>query len=357
LWRVPLGKGFSSLSVVAGRFKTMAARKGGEFVVCLSANDGSEIWSRRVGSVFSNRFGDGPRATPTVDGGWVYALGAGGALVALGAGDGEPKWAHDLAAEYGAAVPRWGVSTSPLVHGELLLVNVGGGEDGSVVAFDKHDGQEIWRAESDLAGYSTPLSVNVNGVRQVLFFTASRLIALAPDDGRLLWDLPWKTSYDVNAAMPVFVEPDRVFVSSGYDVGAALLKITAADGGAQATELWRTREMKNQFSSSVLHDGHLYGFDDETLTCLNADTGDRVWRKRGQGHGSLTYADGHLYVLGDQGTLALVEATSEEYRERGTLDVFEGKTWTVPTLSGGRLYVRDESHLVAFDVTKAGGRP
>ena len=141
-----------------------------------------------------------------------------------------------------------------------------------------------------------------------------------------------------------------------YDVGAALLEISAGDGGASAKEVWRTREMKNQFSSSVLHDGHLYGFDDKTLTCLDAKTGDRKWRKRGQGHGSLTYADGRLYVLGDQGTLALVEATPEEYREHGSFEVFDSKTWTVPTVAGGRLFVRDDSELAAFDVKDGGGR-
>jgi len=355
LWRVPLGKGFSGLSVVGERLYTMASREDGEYVICLATGDGTEIWSRRIDRPYENQFGDGPRATPTVDGDTVYALGARGALAALDVRDGEVRWAHDLVQQFGAVVPRWGVSTSPLVDGPRLLVNVGGKDGRSVVAFEKDSGKEIWHAESDGAGYATPLLVTVNGVRQAIFFTADRLLALAPSDGRLLWDLPWKTSYDVNAAMPVFVEPDRVFVSSGYDVGAALLRIRAGDGRAQAAESWRTREMKNQYSSSVLHDGYLYGFDDKTLTCLNAETAERRWRKRGEGHGSLTSADGYLYVLDAQGTLALVEATPEEYREHGSFRVFDSKTWTVPTISAGRLYVRNEAELAAFDVIRRGG--
>ena len=161
------------------------------------------------------------------------------------------------------------------------------------------------------------------------------------------WKHPWKTSWDVNAAMPVLVAPKTVFIASGYDTGAALFKISK--NGAE--EIWRTRDMKNQFSTSVLHDGHLYGFNNKILQCIDAKTGKLKWKARDLGHGSLIYADGNLIVMGEQGQLALVEATPEAYREKSQFRMFKGKTWTMPTLADGVLYVRDEHELVALDVS------
>ena len=352
IWRVKLGGGYSGLSVQHKRIYTMYSHGSGEFVAAIDAATGETIWRFRTASNRRDDQGDGPRSTPTVSGGIVYVLGASGTLHALRAGGGQPVWSHDLRKEYGAEPPRWGVATSPLVEGELLLVDVGGADGSSIVAFDKKTGEEVWRAFDDKAGYSTPIAVTVGGVRQVLFFTARNVLGVAPADGTVLWRIPWKTSYDVNAAAPVFIAPDRFFVSSGYDVGGAVFKIVVDGEKVSVEKIWKNREMKNQFSSSILLDGHLYGFDDKTLKCIDAATGERRWRERGFGHGSLTYADGYLIVLGDRGTLALVEAKPDAYRERSRAQVFESKTWTVPTFVGGRLYLRDQNELVSLDVAR-----
>jgi len=192
----------------------------------------------------------------------------------------------------------------------------------------------------------------VNEMRQLIYLTGTRLVSLSPEDGRLFFELPWKTSYDVNAATPVFVPPDRLFVSTGYDVGAALYRIETAAGKAAATELWKSRQMKNKFSSSIHVEGKIYGFDEKMLTCIDAATGEPKWRQRGFGHGSLFYADGLLIVLSDEGELALVEEDDEGYVERGRVRVFEGRSWTVPTLADGVLFLRDEAEIVAFDVAR-----
>ena len=351
LWRTSLGQGFSGISISGGRIYTMFGEGSDEFVVCLEGATGQEIWRRRTGSNFKDRFGDGPRSTPTVDGELVFVLGARGALLALGATDGQPVWSRDLPGEFGAETPRWGYSSAPLVEDKLLLVDVGGQRGSSVVAFDKKTGKEVWRSQNDKAGYSAPLAMTVSGQRQVVFFTGTTLVSLSPEDGTLLWKQAWKTSYDVNAATPIFIPPDRVFVSSGYDVGAAVYRVKVDGQQAEVEEVWHNREMKNKFSSSVLHEGHLYGFDEKTFKCIDAATGETQWKFRGLGHGSLLFADGHLVVLGDDGTLVLVEATAEAYREKGRAQVFDGKTWTVPTLSGGKLYLRDEKQLVSLDVS------
>ncbi len=351
LWRVGLGNGYSGISVYKGRVYTMFGRGKDEYAAALDASTGETIWEFRTDSNRPDSQGDGPRSTPTVNGGIVYVLGAKGKLYALRAGDGTPIWSHDLGEEYAARPPQWGVSMSPLVEGRLLLVDAGGKDNSSIIAFDKNTGKEVWKTFDDSAGYSAPIAITVDGVRQVLVFTARNLVAVSPTEGSVLWSIPWKTSYDVNAATPVFIPPDRFFISSGYDVGGAVYEIAVDAGKITVNQVWKNREMKNQFSSSVLHDGHLYGFDDKSLKCIAAETGERKWRERGLGHGSLIYVDGHLLVLGEGGNLVLVEASPDAYREKARAVIFEGKTWTAPTFAGGTLYLRDEKELVALDVS------
>jgi outer membrane protein assembly factor BamB len=352
LWRKPLGNGYSAVSVSAGRLYTMFGKGADEFAGCHDAATGRELWRVRTDDAFKNMHGSGPRSTPTVDGEVVYVLSARGKLHALAVADGKSIWMRDLGREFGAPTPRWGHSTSALIEGDRLLLNVGGTDGSSIVALDKLTGKELWRSETDKAGYSTPIAVSISGRRQVVFFTGTAVVALAPETGRPLWRQPWKTSYDVNAAAPLFVPPDAIFVSSGYDVGSALYRVKSGETGTDVEEVWRSREMKNKFSSSVFRDGYVYGFDEKFLTCIVAATGEMRWQARGFGHGSLIYADGHLFVLGDKGTLALVEATPEEYRERARARVFDGKSWTMPSLAGGRLFLRDERDLVALRISK-----
>lgn len=351
LWRRPLGEGYSGISVVDGRLYTMFSRGGEEHVVCLDAETGEEAWSRRIDEAWKDNWGNGPRSTPTVHDGVVYALSANATLAALDAAGGTVRFMRDLKKDFGARIPQWGASASALIVDGKLLLNVGGKSGASIVAFSPDDGQEIWRAQNDKPGYSAPIVITVGGVRQVVFFTGTRLTSLTPD-GKTLWSVEWETSYDVNASTPVFVAPDKLFVSTGYDVGAALFRIVEEKGKLSTEELWKTRGMRNKFSSSVYHGGYLYGFDEKNLTCLDARTGKMQWRERGLGHGSLFIADGHLVVLGDEGTLVLAEATSEGYRERGRKQVFDARTWTVPTLADGRLYVRSQKHIVALDVAQ-----
>lgn len=352
LWRKPLGKGYSGISAVGKKIYTAFADGEKEFAICLDAATGKEAWRAEIGETFRNSFGDGPRSTPTVDRGLVYALSGAGQLHALKAEDGETVWTKDLVKEFGATPPRWGVSTSPLVEGDLLLVDAGGKDGNSIVALNRKSGEKVWGFGDDKAGYSSALVVTVNKVRQVIYLTGTRLVSLSPKDGTLFFELPWATSYDVNAATPVFVPPDSLFVSTGYDVGAALYRIEASAGKAKATELWKGRQMKNKFSSSVYVEGQIYGFDEKMLTSIDAESGEMKWRERGFGHGSLFYAEGMLIVLSDEGELALVEVDEEAYIERGRMTLFEGRSWTVPTLAGGRLFARDEAEIVALDVAR-----
>ena len=364
LWRFQAGEGFSAVSVAGGRAYTMFARGGAEYVLCLDAETGEEIWRFEADELFEDhQGGNGPRSTPAVDGDRVFALSARGRLTALNAESGQMAWAWDLEKEFGGKTPRWGFCASPLVEGELLLVETGGaaknsrtnplkksGAGKTIAAFDKRSGDLVWTSGAGKSAYSSPIPVSAGGIRQIVFFTAMGLASVAPADGRIFWTYPWDTSYDVNAATPVFVPPDRIFLSSGYDKGASMLKLNSADAGVEVEEVWRTRVMKNQFSSSVLHQDHLYGFDNAILKCIEAGSGSERWRHRGFGKGTLIVADGHLIILGERGRLALALATPEGFVERASAQVLNGKCWTMPALAGGRLYLRNEEEIVCLDL-------
>lgn len=351
IWEAPAGDGFSGISISDGRLYTMYGKNAFEYLVCLNAEKGEELWRLKVDGKFTNQFGHGTRSTPTVDGNSVYGLSAQGKLVAVKTKNGELIWKHDLQKEYGAQIPQWGISTSPLVYNELLIVDVGG-RDYGLVAFNKKNGKVVWKTKTDKPGYSAPIAVNVNGKKQILNFSGSALISVSPKDGSRYWRYPWVTDYDINAATPIFVGPDKVFISSGYNRGGALLKMTPESGSVNVSEVWKSRAMRNHFSTSLLVDNHLYGFDEKTLKCINVNTQEEKWAQRGFGKGSLITADGHLIVLSDKGILALIEANPSAYVEKATAQVLKGKCWTVPTLSDAKLYVRNEKQILCLDITE-----
>ncbi len=351
LWRVPLGAGYSSVAVVGGLLYTQEADDRHEYLTCLRAEDGARVWRLRMSPVLRNDQGDGPRATPTVDDGMVFALSGTGVLVAADAVEGVERWRHDLVAEYGGKGPHFGYSGSPLVvrdpAGGKVIVEVGG-DTGTFAAFERTTGSLLWRDGTGGAGYAAPVIAELAGVRQVLFFHAAGLTSIDPESGTRYWHDPWDTFYGTNIATPLVLPNDRVFVAASYDVGGALLQVTATDGQPSAQALWRSRDIKTHFHSAIYHDGHLYGFDDGTLKCLDAVSGATRWADRGRGRdarpalgkGSVLLADGRLLLYGEKGTLVLAEATPEAYRELGRLQVFEGKTWALPALADGFLYLR-----------------
>jgi outer membrane protein assembly factor BamB len=334
--------------VAQGRLFTLLGRGGDELAVALDAKSGKELWRVRIDGKYESDMGNGPRSTPTVDGNLVFALSASGQLWALDVKSGKKVWSRDLRAELGAKPPGWGVSTSPLVEGNLLLLDVGGSK--SLAALDKKTGKTVWAAQSDRAGYSAPIAFTAGGVRHVVFFTGTSVVAVAPATGKLLWRVPWRTDWDVNAATPIFIAPDKLYVSSGYETGAGLFRIKVEGGKASAREVWKSKAMKNQFSSSIITGGVVYGFHDKTFKAIDVATGAERWKERGLGHGSLILADGHLIVLSESGTLVLAEATPAGYRPKATADVLSGRCWTMPTLANGVLYVRNQDEMLALSV-------
>jgi outer membrane protein assembly factor BamB len=359
LWRVKGGEGYSSLAVADGRVTTLVQDGNGEAVVCWDADTGRELWRFPYPARYTTGNGSGPRSTPTVDGDRVYTVGATGLFHCLEAATGKQLWEHDLLRETGAANLQWGVSFSPLVHGDLVITNPGGKGGRSVVAFDKQDGKRVWQALDNPAGYSSPIAVTAGGIPQVIVFTGDALVSLAPDDGQLYWSYPWTTSFGVNAATPIFFRArsgertlDYLFISSGYGKGCAVLKVVLEGGRACVRMVYENNRMRNHFSSSVRVGDHFYGLDEDRLTCMEVRTGKVAWQERGFGKGALIAAGRHLLVLGETGTLALVEAAPDAYRELARFEVFEGRCWTAPALAHGRLYLRDEKEVVCLDLRK-----
>lgn len=347
LWRRPLGPGFSAVTVAAGRAYVSFGEGEVELAAALDPATGEELWRTEIGPLFEEQFGNGPRSSPTVAGDDLYVLSSTGVLSALTAATGERRWQVDVK-ELGARVPQRGFCPSPLVEGDLVIVEAGAGEGKGILAFDRAGGELRWSTRDTPGGYSSPIAVTIGGVRQIIFVhTAGReIVALAPD-GSLLWTHPWSPGA---IAMPVFVPPNRVLVSASADVGALLLEVDVEDGKPVAREVWSNRLLKNHFSSSVFYDGNIYGFDNGTLKCLDAATGEQKWAHRGLGKGSLIVADGLLLVLSDRGELVLAEATPEAFRQTGGVQMFNSRTWTMPALAEGRLFLRDLEELVCVEV-------
>ncbi len=348
LWRVPLGNGFSAVSVVADRAHTCFGSEEGEFAVCLNAADGKPIWKTRIGDLYQNGdYGDGPRATPTVDSGLVYVLSAKGALMCLNASDGKRAWMADLLELRGGKLPEYGFAASPVIDGDKVIVDVGAGGGKSLAAYDKKNGKLLWTSLNDKIGYSTPRVVAIDGVPQIIVLMGEALVSVSPADGKEYWRHEWKTELDANVATPI-VSEDKLFISTGYSTGCALFQLSAKDGKPAAEKLWANKKMKNFFATSVLLDGYLYGFNNNELACLDFRAGNSKWQASGFNRGSLIVADGRLIILSASGTLALAEPSPQKYKEISKFQFSSERTWTVPTVSGGQLFVRDEKELACY---------
>ncbi|MFN2493912.1 MAG: PQQ-binding-like beta-propeller repeat protein [Pyrinomonadaceae bacterium] len=341
------GRGYSSMAVANGRLFTMGLRADVEYVIAFDVATGKEVWATPHGTAYRDSRGDGPRGTPTVDGNNVYALGGNGDLSCLDAKTGRIIWKMNVLTKFGGENISWGISESPLIIDDKLLINAGG-PGASIVALNKKDGSSIWKSQSDKAGYSSGMPVQVGNTPQVVFFTHTRAVGLDLKDGKLLWEYSRPANDVANVATPV-VRGNRVFISSDYGTGAGLVEIKA-DGKAQ--EVYFTKDMRNHHSSSILIGDYLYGFSSGILTAMRFDTGEVAWRDRSVGKGSLVYADGNLYALSENGVVGLVETTPVAYREKGRFRIQQESlpTWTHPIIAGGRLYLRDQDTIYAYDV-------
>ena len=354
VWKQLVGGGHASFAIANGRAFTIEQRGGEEVVAAYDVRSGREVWAHGWSGAFREAMGgDGPRATPTWHDAVVYTLGAEGELRALREADGSPLWRVNILEDAGVSNLEWGMAASPLVVDDLVIVAPGGRSGRSVLAYDRRSGRQVWAALDDKASYAAPQVATIHGVRQVLIFSSSRLASVRPEDGTLLWDFPWRGGggAGINVAQPI-VLGDRVFISTGYGVGSAMLQVERTGDQVFVRELWRSNRMKNQFTSSVHRDGFIYGLDEGILACIDIATGERRWKAGRYGDGQLLLASGHLVILSDSGELALVPATPAGHVEKARFPAIEGRTWNHPAIANGILLIRNSNYMAAFDLTR-----
>ncbi len=352
LWKAAVGTGFSSMSIAKGRVFTMGNEGDKDLVHCLDAKTGKTLWKHSYDCPLDpNLFEGGPTSTPTVAGDRVYTISRLGHVFCLGVADGKVQWSRDFAGEGEIPAPGWGYAGSPLIHGETLLLNVG--ESG--MALDKTTGKTIWQSEPEEAGYTSPVVFEQGGRKLGVFSSGKYFSAVDLENGETVWSYRWLTRYGMNACDPI-VDGDRVFITSGYGKGCALLKHAAEE----PEEMWRGKALRAQLAAPVKIGEHVYGIDGDenareaALKCVSFATGEEAWAETGVGFGSLIAADGKLIVLSAAGDLIVGEANSKKWRETARAKVLEGKCWTPPALADGRLYCRNAfGDLVCLDL--AGG--
>jgi outer membrane protein assembly factor BamB len=346
-----LGGGYGSLSVAGDKVFVQGLRNRQSIVSALSAADGRGLWSKTLGAGGSNDRGDGPRSTPTVDGDRLYVLTENGDLACL-KHDGTMVWQKNILKEFAGRNIPWLLSESPLIDGEHVIVSPGG-RGASVVALNKMTGALVWKSAelSDEAGYASAIVADVQGVRTIMTYTSEAGVGLRASDGKLLWKERSPANSTANIATPIFFD-NKVFYSSAYGTGAVLLGLRADNGLVRAQQVYFTRDMQNHHGGVVLIDGYLYGFNNAILTCLEFATGKMMWRHRSVGKGAVTAANGHLYILGEDHVVGLVEATPAGYREKGRFQIKDLglPAWAHPVVSGGRLYLRNQNTLTAYTV-------
>jgi outer membrane protein assembly factor BamB len=367
VWRQRSGGGYSGFVVADGRAVTIEQRREEEVVVAYDVDTGRELWRHHDSAHFKEtQGGDGPRATPSIVGFGgspqepkdfkVFALGATGHLVCLDLQNGEQVWSADVLK--GNANLRWGMSGSPLaLSNGTIVVTPGAQTEGAkgrgVIAYDMRTGTEVWASGTHRGAYSSP-ALGHQG--QLLVFDGEGLTGYQGADGKELWHYPWvpMPPQGINASQPLRLDNDRIFISSGYDTGSAMLRVKETGGKWEVETLWQNTAMRCKFTSPVYRNGYLYGLDEGILTCLDARDGKRLWKGGRYGHGQLLLVDKHLLILSERGDLVLVEATPEAHRERGKLHVLDGdKTWNPPALGGNYAFVRNHEWMACYELPAA----
>ena len=349
IWRRPVGPGWGSFAVLGDVIYTQEQRGKDELVSAYSLSTGKPVWRHHDAVRFwESNGGAGPRATPTISDGRVYALGATGLLNALDAGTGAVLWSNNAAADTGATLPEWGFSGSPLVVDDLVIVAT----SGVLAAYDARTGTRRWIGPKGEAGYTSPHLATFGGVRQVLLMSGTGLASVTPADGKPLWQHDWK-GYPI--VQPSLTLDDGVLIAANESSGTRRLAIAHGANGWTAEERWTSNRLKPWFNDFVIHKGHAYGFDGTILACIDLADGVRKWKGGRYGGGQLVLLPDQdaLLVIAEEGELALVSATPDEFKEIGRAPAIQGKTWNHPVVVGNVVLVRNGEEMAAFRLAGA----
>ncbi|MHC4880806.1 MAG: PQQ-binding-like beta-propeller repeat protein [Planctomycetota bacterium] len=349
VWRHPVGKGWSSFSIVGGLAFTQEQRGDKESVVCYEASTGKQVWEHADDTRFDEAMGGpGPRATPTITNSRVYALGATGQLNCLDALTGSKLWSANILEDANAENIRWAMSGSPLVADGKVIVVAGGGSDRGVIAYDAESGKQVWSAGSAPASYAAPLLAELEGTQTILAFHGTGLSGHALSDGQLLWTVPWENEPKVNAAEPIVVDDRNVLISSGYAQGAAMIRLQQDGDAWKADTAWTEKRFKLKFNAAVRKGSYAYGLSEGILMCLNLDDGSIEWKRGRYGYGQLLLAGDVLIIQAETGEVAIVAAQPERYDELAVHPALDAKTWNHPVVWNGHLFVRNGEEAACF---------
>lgn len=347
LWRRPIGPGWSSFAVAGDLFYTQEQRGDDEVVACYKASTGQPVWSHRdKARFFESNAGAGPRGTPTLSNGRVYTFGATGILNALDAANGAVVWTRNVAAETGQKIPFWGFSASPLIIGDVVVIAA----SGQLAAYDAANGNRRWLGPTTGGSYSSPHLVTIDGVPQILLMSGSGVISVSPGDGKQIWDHQWSGNSIVQPALT----PDGDVLITSQENGTRSIAVTHNSGGWTVKEKWTSNGLKPYFNDFVIHKGHAFGFDGRILSCIDLKDGQRKWKGGRYGNGQLVLLPDQdlLLVLSEDGELALVGATSDQFTELAKVTGIQGKTWNHPVLVGDLLLVRNAEEMAAFRLSR-----
>jgi len=352
------GKGYSGPAIAKGKLFTLATRDGNEILLVLDADTGKELWTSQISGVLKNNWGDGPRGTPTVDGDRVYALSGPGELVCVSITDGKVQWTANMR-DLGGEVPKWGYAESVLVDGNQVVCTPGGSK-GAIAALDKLTGKLLWQSSefTDGAQYASLVPAEINGTRQYVQLTMNNFVGVSAKDGKLLWKSDFPNGRTAVIPTPI-VKGNDVYVTAGYGAGCKMVSIGP---GNKVTTVYQNKVIKNHHGGVILVGDHLYGHAARGWVCQNFKTGDEVWSDRSFGKGAIAYADGMLYCLEEgSGTMVLVEASPKGWKEPGRFKLDpqtkvrspQGRIWTHPVISNGKLYLRDQDLIYCYDIKKS----
>jgi outer membrane protein assembly factor BamB len=355
LWRQPIGAAWSSFAVVGPFAVTQEQRDQEELITCYEVATGKARWAHSIPVRFEETLaGIGPRATPTIHEGKVYAMGAMGHLTCLDGATGRQLWQHDVVTTFQAIPPIWGKSCSPLIHDSKVIVSAGGTDANSLVAFDKNSGKLLWTGGDDASSYSSPVLMTFDEVPQIVIVNAKSVASHDPAGGRVLWQHPWPGDEAGRAtptvAQPVAVGGDRILLTKGYGTGSALWHIRHDGPRWTVDELWRNNSLKTKFTNAVLRDGFAYALDEGILQCVEVDSGRRVWKRGKYGHGQVLLVDDLLLVQSEAGDIALVDANPKEFHELARISAISGTSWNPPALSGRKLLVRSNLEAACYEL-------
>jgi len=357
LWDRKLGEGYSAIAVEGGMLFTMYRKGDNEVAIALDAATGKTLWEYSYAAPFSPEYdmtnGPGPHATPLVSGNLVFTSGATGKLNALDKKSGKVLWSHDLIGEFHGTLRVNGYSCSPIAYKEEIVMMVGG-PSSSLVAFNRKDGSVVWKKHDFKNSTSSPIIIDVDGQDQLVAFMYGEIVGVDPNNGNLWWSYPHPAEFGLNTSTPVWGPDNLLFMSSGYGGGSRVLKLKRAGDKTTVEEVWANNLMRIHFSNAVRIGDLIYGssgdFGPAPFTAVNVKTGNVVWRHRSFPRASFLFADGRFIILDEDGNLLLATATAEGLTVTSKVELLKNKSWTVPSLSGTRLYLRDRENIIALDL-------